>query len=188
MKTSFRLSSPMLVLFTAMIGLQGASAALTLWIDAGTKEYYFTGSDSLTPGTAGDLLFQWGGGDQTTNGGFLVPNELLPASAFSASYAFTVYEEEGFVFSMSLNSPSAVTISGDGTRVSYDPAVNTFNSVLTPGGQAALEAIAAANTVFPVLTGSGESLTVAAVPEPSSTVMILGGLCLCLLRSRRRGA
>jgi len=186
MKSWNNTRSGLLVLSVALLSTQGASAALTLWIDSNSKEYYFTGSDSLTPDAMN--TFQWSSGIQNTSAGFLVPNELMPGSAFSGSIAFSLFDEGGFTFTLPFANPVSETISGDGTRNSYDPTVNTFNSLLSANGMVVLENLASSNTVVPVALGSGESLTIAAVPEVSTSISFLGGLSLLLLRSRRRSA
>ena len=177
---------PLQSFLAALCLLSGAAnAALVLTVDSSTKEYYFEGSATGAPSGMMEMsLVSWDneqayGMNNDYSPNLLTGDMLVILGIEAPGPAFFVHApgniNGGFNFSGEFSSVTIVANpEARGSYASWNPAVI-----------ATFEAKAQSGEIIPSGSDANFNIQLSAVPEPSSALLGMLGVCGLLLRRRR---
>ena len=165
---------PLALFVLVLFSIAPASASLILYVDAATKEVYFSGSDTGTanPTAGADFIFPWNSGTGTVYSQIILDPSALEVSVLSLNkHRLEIMTgESGKItafFALPDDPNGPFTVTGTGTRSSY--------ATLDAPHQTLLEGFAGPLTSLTTFSDMQIQHT-SAVPEPSTYAL----LCISL--------
>lgn len=173
------------VSLAAVFSVSSARAAIIFTLDTVAKTFDVSGTIVGTPTTSPTLMLF----SNSSSGSFIAFDSVDLISYISSApnnttganiqvYQHSVSSEVRVVFGWPPSSLPEQTLTANGTEISY--------ASFDPGVMGVFEALASANTILPVSSGtSSDFVQLAAVPEPSSYAVLAGLGALWLVALRR---